>query len=82
MRVLRGTKDIKGNKLFKQPAGGSGRLRCMRCQGLATPFTLTDGKQAMRCNTCGAVYGVTALDAGPRISPVRVGAPRAKTPLR
>jgi uncharacterized C2H2 Zn-finger protein len=73
MKTIRGTRDLKGNTILKQPEGGTGRLRCPKCQRLATPAQGPDGKPVMKCGGCGAVYNITAMDRP---------APSAKLPPR
>ncbi len=63
MKIIRGTKDNKGNVFQKTPEGGVGRQRCMKCQNICTSQRLPDGKQVMKCGGCGASYTVSPLDA-------------------
>lgn len=63
MKIIRGTKDAKGNVVTKQPAGGVGRLRCMKCQNLMTMTTLPSGAKVMKCNGCGANHTTGSMEA-------------------
>jgi hypothetical protein len=65
MRIIRGTRDAKGNVFQKQPAGGTGRIRCMKCQNLCTRQRMPDGREVMKCGGCGAAYAITQM-SGPR----------------
>jgi hypothetical protein len=79
MRIIRGTKDAKGVVISKQPAGGTGRSRCMHCHGLITDQRLPDGTKVQRCNTCGRTSKSVAMDRPTaKVVPVRVGVPRPK----
>lgn len=62
MRIIRGTQDAKGNIFQKQPEGGTGRMRCMKCQCLVVPVTLAGGKQVMQCMGCGANHTTAPMD--------------------
>lgn len=55
-KILVGTRDLKGNVTLHQPEGGTGRIRCMKCQNLCTPQRRADGSQTMKCGACGAEY--------------------------
>jgi hypothetical protein len=61
MRIIRSVRDARGNVFQKQPTGGAGRLRCSRCSGVCTAQRLPNGKQVMRCGSCGASYTTTPL---------------------
>lgn len=63
MKIIRSVRDAKGNIIQKQPEGGVGRHRCMKCQGLCIPVSLPSGKQVMQCQGCGANYTTQSLDA-------------------
>ena len=78
MRIIRGTRDAKGNIITKQQEGGVARLRCMKCLRLAIPTTLPNGKQVLKCQGCGATFTSTAMDskAAPT-RPPRVTRPRS-----
>lgn len=62
MKIIRGTQDAKGNVFQKQPDGGTGRLRCMKCGQLAIATTLTTGKAVMQCQGCGMQSTISAMD--------------------
>jgi hypothetical protein len=62
MKIIRGTQDAKGNVFEKQPDGGTGRMRCMKCHQLVTPQTMPDGKQVMQCGGCGATHTSSPMD--------------------
>ena len=63
MKIIRSVRDAKGNLIQKQPEGGVGRHRCMKCQGLCIPVRLPNGTQVMQCQGCGANYVSQSLDA-------------------
>jgi hypothetical protein len=65
MKIIRGTRDAKGNVFQKQPEGGTGRTICMKDQGICTTQRLADGTLVHKCNRCGAVYQLRPLD-GPK----------------
>lgn len=50
-RVLPG-----GTKLKVEKAGGTGTMRCPRCNGVAVAFRRPDGVWAHKCGSCGAHY--------------------------
>jgi hypothetical protein len=78
MKIIRGTRDHKGNVFQKTPAGGVGRHRCMKCQQLCTAQRLPDGKLVMKCGGCGASYTATSMDGpkAPRPGALPTRAPR------
>ena len=45
-KVIRSVQDANGNIIQKQPEGGPGRTRCMKCQCICTVQRLPDGKEA------------------------------------
>ena len=63
MKIIRGTRDAKGNVIQKQPSGGVGQQRCMKCHQICQGHTQANGQVTMRCNGCGAQYTSTAMDA-------------------
>jgi hypothetical protein len=69
MKIIRGTQDAKGNVFQKQPEGGTGRLRCMKCTSLITPQVLPDGSRVMQCGGCGANHTISAMDRPPPPAP-------------
>lgn len=79
MRIIRGTRDAKGNIITKQQEGGVARVRCMKCQNLAVPTILANGKQVLKCQGCGANYTSTPMDRpnAARVHPPRVTRPRS-----
>lgn len=78
MRIIRGTQDNKGNVITKAPEGGVGRVRCMKCQMICTQVTLTTGQVVMQCGSCGSNYGVSSMNASPKVIPGTV--PRRPPP--
>lgn len=64
MRIIRSVQDSQGNILDKQPDGGTGRTRCMKCQSLCIPQTLPDGSKVMQCQGCGGNYKHASFGAG------------------
>lgn len=62
MKLIRGTQDAKGNVFTKTPDGGTGRMRCMKCQGLVVATRMADGKQVMQCQSCGANHTTASMD--------------------
>lgn len=79
MKIIRGTQDNKGNVFEKQPEGGTGRMRCMKCSQLVVPSALADGRQVMQCIGCGANHVSTSMDRPP---PAPLGALPTKPPQR
>lgn len=79
MKIIRSVRDAKGNTFQKQPAGGTGRIRCPKCSMIATPQLLPGGKSVMQCGSCGANYTMTGLDRPkeptPGVVPRRVASP-------
>ncbi len=55
-KVIRGTRDAQGNVILRGEPGGSRRIRCLKCNGMATAASRPDGTQVLRCNICGAEY--------------------------
>lgn len=54
-KIIRGTLDAKTRAtILKQPDGGSGRLRCPKCQGLAIGELDGAGKPIYKCQGCGS----------------------------
>lgn len=77
MRIIRGTRDAKGNIITKQQEGGVGRVRCMKCLRIAVPVTLPNGKQVLKCQGCGASFTSAPLDRNATpVRPPRVTRPR------
>ncbi len=62
MKLIRGTQDAKGNIFTKVPEGGTGRMRCMKCQGLVIATRTASGKAVMQCQSCGANHTVSQMD--------------------
>ncbi len=63
MRIIRGTKDLKGNVITKTPVGrGVGTIRCTKCPGVVSPSTSANGQSILICSGCGAQYQATAMD--------------------
>ena len=56
MKIIRGTKDLKGVIYQKQPQGGTGRLVCGKCGGVCIPVRKPDGTEMMACQGCRAEY--------------------------
>ncbi len=79
MKIIRSVKDTRGNVIRKQPAGGMGQQRCMKCHNICGIKRLPGGKVVMQCVGCGANYVSSALD-GPR--PARLGALPKRAPQR
>lgn len=77
MRIIRGTRDAKGNVITKQQEGGVGRVRCMKCQRLAVPTRLPNGKEVLQCQGCGAQFTRAPLDKPAPTQPPRVTRPRS-----
>jgi len=79
MKIIRGTRDNKGNVITKVGEGGIARVRCMKCSGLAVPHLMPNGKQVLKCTSCQAIYTSLSMDKA-RTSPVRP--PRATRPRK
>jgi hypothetical protein len=64
MKTIRAVRDARGNVLQKVPAGGVGRLRCPRCNGICTSKTMPNGKSVLTCSgPCGGSYVTGAMSA-------------------
>jgi hypothetical protein len=62
MKVIRAVRTSQGNVVQKMPAGGVGRLRCPRCNGVCTATNYPNGKRVLKCGgPCGGSYVVGAL---------------------
>lgn len=61
MKIIRGTRDLKGRVLLKQAEGGMRRIRCPKCNQLAKPTRRPDGTEVLQCVGCGAAYKSLAL---------------------
>ena len=79
MKIIRSLRDAKGNLIQKQPTGGVGRQRCMKCQSLCVPSKLNNGATVMQCRGCGATYVCRALDAPKRTSAIKPQRPPPTT---
>lgn len=77
MKIIRGTRDAKGNVIIKQQEGGVGRVRCMKCQRLAIPVRLANGKEVLQCQGCGAQFTRSSMDKPAPARPPRVTRPRS-----
>lgn len=54
-KIIRGTLDARNRAvILKQPQGGSGRLRCPKCQNLAVAELDGAGKPIHKCQGCGS----------------------------
>lgn len=62
MKIIRGTQDSKGVVYQKQPEGGTGRMRCMKCGQICSATRLPNGTPVMQCGGCGATHTTAALD--------------------
>lgn len=61
-RAISGTKDLKNRTVLKQPEGGTGRMRCPSCQGIATAtYDATTGVEVHKCQKCGRSYTKQAM---------------------
>ena len=61
MKIIRGTKDLKGVIYQKQPQGGTGRQTCMKCHGICVQTVKPGGATVWACQGCRAEYGSTSL---------------------
>ena|ERR1700729_1199712 len=61
MKIIRGTKDLKGVIYQKQPQGGTGRLVCGKCKGVCIQIKKPDGSTIWSCQGCRAEYKVTSM---------------------
>lgn len=59
-KIIRGTRDRKGNVVLRGGQGGLRKLRCQSCHGTATEQITPDGRVAYVC-ACGAVYNTQPL---------------------
>ena len=71
MKIIRSLRDAKGNLIQKQPAGGVGRQRCMKCQNLCVPTRMSNGAMVMQCRGCGATYACRPIDTPKTASSIR-----------
>lgn len=78
MKIIRGTQDAKGRVFQKQPEGGTGRMRCMKCSCLMTNVVTPDGKSVIQCGGCGAMHTTAGMDK--KYTPPPGTVPRRKTP--
>ena len=69
MKIIHAQQDSRGNVFEQIPAGGVGRMRCMKCLVLVTPAILPDGTQVMRCTGCGASQQSASMDKPPGLGP-------------
>lgn len=62
-RAVVGTKGIRDRvAVGKQPEGGTGRIRCPKCQNIAAVSTDTiTGAKVLHCHGCGQQYSSTPL---------------------
>lgn len=62
-QVIRGTRESKHGKLVRQTAtGGSRKIRCPGCYGLAIPAQRPDGTAILRCQgSCAREFTVRKL---------------------
>lgn len=61
-KIITGTRDAKNRAtILKQPQGGSGRLRCPKCQQLAIAELDGAGKPVHKCQGCGAILKASAF---------------------
>jgi hypothetical protein len=62
-RAIVGTQGIRDHvTTSKQPEGGTGRIRCPSCQGIAARTTDTiTGAKVLRCGGCGKQFSSTPL---------------------
>ena len=72
MKIIRGTKDLKGVVYQKQPQGGTGRLVCGKCKGVCAQIKKPDGSAVWSCQGCRAEYKVASMM--PEVKP-QVGVP-------
>lgn len=78
MRIIRGTRDAKGNIITKVQEGGVGRVRCMKCLRICTTIRRADGTPVLSCGGCGAQFISRPLDSKPAPTrPPRVTRPRS-----
>ena len=61
-KIIRSVQDPAGNIIQKQPEGGTGRTRCMKCQCIVTAQRQGSGQMVMKCSGCGAAYTSSPLD--------------------
>ena len=54
-KIIRGTRDAKGNLILRGGQGGVNKIRCPGCHGFAQPATV-DGKPGYACATCGSKF--------------------------
>lgn len=61
-RAIVGTRGIREQSIIKQPEGGTGRIRCTKCQQIAVAAVDTaSGRNVLRCNGCGTQFTSTPL---------------------
>lgn len=56
MKIIRGTKDLKGVIYQKQPEGGTGRSMCPKCHRPCTKIRKPNGQEVLSCTGCRAEY--------------------------
>lgn len=61
-RTISGTKDLKGRITIKAAEGGTQRLRCPSCSGIAMPGRDPQtGREVVSCGRCGRSYTLTPM---------------------
>lgn len=58
-KVIRGTKDAKGNLILKGGQGGISKIRCPTCGNLAQPDV--SNVQGYACANCGSKFKLTRM---------------------
>jgi hypothetical protein len=79
MRIIRSRQNAQGVRFQKQPEGGTGRTRCMKCQGICTTQHLPSGQLVHKCGGCGASYVIKSM-GGPK--PARLGVVPRRAPVQ
>lgn len=56
-RAIVGTRGIREQSIVKQPEGGSGRIRCPKCQNICSAaIDNATGRNVLRCGGCGVQF--------------------------
>ena len=62
-RVIKGTKDLNRRRAARviKATGGTDKIRCTKCPGLAVATPDGQGGIFHKCGSCGATYRFTKL---------------------
>lgn len=58
-KVIRGSRDAKGNVILKGGQGGIQKIRCPTCKNVAQPDV--SNTQTYKCANCGSTFKLTRM---------------------